>query len=161
MSDWTIRSYHPDDASRTEAMLRRSWADAYSWLDPAEFEALHGLLADGIRPLVPGRDEKAFVAEENGEVLGLAVVGEHGATAFLWGMYVEPARQREGIGSRLIQTAIAAVTTASVIEIRVLEGEPPVVRFYQRHGFRTVGEVDDDILPGRPRRFTVMSLARP
>lgn len=50
---------------------------------------------------------------------------------------VEPARQREGVGARLIEAALSLATTQGAVAV-FLEGDPG---YYARHGWRAAAEI--------------------
>lgn len=60
---------------------------------------------------------------------------------YLWGLGVEPARQGQGIGSRLIQPVLARADVAGLPCYLETMNEVNVP-FYQKHGFAVVSEGD-------------------
>ena len=52
-------------------------------------------------------------------------------------LFVEPAHQGRGIGTRLLTTALARMPPS--VMLNVFEGNGPARRFYERRGFRKVG----------------------
>lgn len=76
-------------------------------------------------------------------------------TMYVAELGVAPTARRRGIASSLLTRARQAYpvgTTASVV--RTLAGNQPAVRLYQRHGYRLVDGVQQD-LHGRARVFLV------
>ena len=82
--------------------------------------------------------ELSLVAESDGEVVGhiafsTAKIGDPSTGWFLLGpLAVQPARQREGIGSALVETGLDALRARGARGC-VLVGDPA---FYARFGFR-------------------------
>ncbi|AHI76674.1 acetyltransferase domain protein [Burkholderia thailandensis USAMRU Malaysia  len=59
---------------------------------------------------------------------------------FLWGMYVAPAARRLGIGSALLDAALAAAArTLEQVTLAVVDGNGAARAFYERHGFVAYG----------------------
>jgi ribosomal protein S18 acetylase RimI-like enzyme len=77
----------------------------------------------------------AFVAEEDGSVVGVVVV----RPAEVEALYVAPARWGEGIGRRLLEHATQHLGEYEEITLWVLEENLPARRFYERHGWAPDG----------------------
>jgi len=54
---------------------------------------------------------------------------------------VSPSHQGRGLGSRCL--AFMKGEAGRPIELRVLKHDPRARAFYERHGFRVIGETDD------------------
>jgi putative acetyltransferase len=112
-------------------------------------------LVDALRTHPCGRDGLSFVAEVDGSVVGHVMVTRSRLdtnvrivdVAVLSPLAVDPALHRRGIGSRLVERAVAAATEAGLPAIFV-EGDPA---YYSRMGFRE----------GKPLRFRKPSLRIP
>jgi ribosomal protein S18 acetylase RimI-like enzyme len=74
-----------------------------------------------------------LVAEDDGIVGFVATAG-----ARLDQLFVEPAHQGRGIGTKLLTTALARMPPS--VTLTVFADNGPARRFYQRHGFRKVGQ---------------------
>lgn len=71
---------------------------------------------------------------------------------YLWALGVEPGRQGKGIGSRLIQPALAQADASGVpcyLETQTVRN----VAFYQKHGFEVI---TDDVVPDLGFRIWAM-----
>jgi N-acetylglutamate synthase-like GNAT family acetyltransferase len=80
------------------------------------------------------------VAEQNGAVLGFAVLLDRGGDACeLDGLFVEPDRMRAGVGRRLVEDAMRVACERGVTRIDVV-ANPQAVAFYEAVGFTRVGE---------------------
>jgi ribosomal protein S18 acetylase RimI-like enzyme len=55
-------------------------------------------------------------------------------------LYVAPGRQRQGIGKRLLDAAIARHPNCDTIRLVVEAENAKGIAFYEREGFSTVGE---------------------
>ena len=86
---------------------------------------------------------RIFCAADGGEVIGMVSIlftistAEGGRAAWLEDMVVHPARRGEGIGERLLQTAMAGAKSAGCTRITLLTDDTNVnaQRFYSRAGF--------------------------
>jgi GNAT superfamily N-acetyltransferase len=121
-----VRVAVPADA---EAMARVHWLSsntAYERDDPFErrLAASHGLFEEeGVRP---------FVAEQDGEVVGVLTVGENE----LYAIYVHPDRWGTGVGLALLDSAHEALAqTCEVAVLTCLVGNARARRFYERNGW--------------------------
>lgn len=118
-------------------------------VDAADFEPVRALLAsvseaaswsaDEFRNALQG-DLSARVAEEEGTVCGLIVFRTMADEAEILNLAVASARRRRGIGSRLMEDALAACKTAGVkrIFLEVRDSNEAARSFYLRIGFNEV-----------------------
>lgn len=93
-----------------------------------------------------------LVAEESGRVLGFAAYSQ---TTLDW-LYVDPLFAHRGIGYALVQ-AILREHGSSPIRIRVLVGNTPAKKLYEKCGFRLVSQVSGT-LPDISRTVQVFSM---
>jgi GNAT superfamily N-acetyltransferase len=132
-----IRSASPEEIPAVMALARESFMAAvaphYSaegvrtFLDYASADAMGKRIEEGHR---------AFVAYEGGELVGMALIrgGSHLAMLF-----VAPHRQRRGIGRRLFETVLGAVS-GNVVTVN---SSPNSEGAYLKLGFtRTGGEAE-------------------
>lgn len=102
------------------------------------------------------RDEQsaddAFLAERGGAVVGYVVAGRYrmqqdapredtSGWGELYALYVHPASQRSGVGSRLHQEAMAYLSSHPYVQaaLWVLEANLAGIAWYEAHGWRTDG----------------------
>jgi ribosomal protein S18 acetylase RimI-like enzyme len=79
-----------------------------------------------------------LVAEQSGRVVGHACVhAEHLPRLRLGRLYVLPAEQRHGIGTRLLTAAIDRYPQARCMALVVQAENAKAVAFYAKHGFVT------------------------
>ena len=84
-----------------------------------------------------------FAAREGGEIVGMVSLlftvstAEGGRACWLEDMVVHPDRRGNGLGSRLLQTAIAYARSNGCARITLLTDQlnQGAIRFYGRHGF--------------------------
>jgi GNAT superfamily N-acetyltransferase len=140
-----IRPAARDDARAIAELEVRAWRWAYVDFVP-----------DEDMPAVDEREarwrteplEGAFVAEVEGRVVGVVRVGsdaaagaDAGATAWLRGLYVEPAAQGGGLGGALHDHAIAELTAAGYADVTldVFAANGHARAFYERRGWASDG----------------------
>jgi ribosomal protein S18 acetylase RimI-like enzyme len=78
-----------------------------------------------------------FVAEENGERIGICVATAYGESGFLGELIVRNAARGRGVGTQLMQHAIAYLSRRGVRGI-YLDGVEAAIPLYERLGFRKV-----------------------
>jgi GNAT superfamily N-acetyltransferase len=104
-----------------------------------------------------------YVALDGDRWLGMAggrwYDRDHGV-AGLWGMWVDPARRRLGVGERLVDAVRwwAAAEGAVFLRLAAVAGDGDPTAFYQRLGFVRTGETGTLI---RDRTRTYRFLVRP
>lgn len=100
--------------------ITRGLATWWSW------DALHKSLSDCVN----------IVADDGGEIIGMAMVDLSRAVPVLWKLYVLPERHGGGVGSALLDAVFEALP-AGVDRLRldVLDGNTPAQRFYAARGF--------------------------
>lgn len=157
-----IRDAGAADQTRLRDLYGAAFAATYGpTLGPFALAAMLAALdASELRHMLPGRDERAAVAVLEGQVIGSAVATERGRVAYLWGMYVHPAHQRQGVGTALLGHAVGWLSQAGSVEVRVLPSSPWAVAFYGRHGFQETGRESFEAAPGHVVQALVMAVPR-
>jgi GNAT superfamily N-acetyltransferase len=147
----TIRKALVDDSERLTEMSRQAKAGLgypSDWLKAWESQLL----------FTPQyiRSEVVFVAEKAGKVVGVIALVElpDPEIDHLW---VDPAVQSQGIGSRLLDEAYAACNERGWNSLRVV-ADPFAVPFYEKKGFRVIGLQDAPVL-GHPRQLPILERA--
>jgi GNAT superfamily N-acetyltransferase len=82
---------------------------------------------------------EVLVAEVDGELAGFAVILDQDDRAELDGLFVEPARWRQGIGSALVDAAVHLARDRGLSLITVI-ANPTAREFYEKCGFAVEGE---------------------
>ena len=134
----------PADAAEV-AQLLHDVNTEFEWPSPGPKE-----LAPRLSELLAGDDTFAVLAGTPSEALALVTLRPNvwypGPVALLDEMYVVPTSRGAGIGSTVLEFAIAVARGRGVdlIEINVDEPDVDAQRFYRRHGFSdTEGGVGD------------------
>ena len=133
MSDVTIREFQAGDA---EAFfeLNREWIQRYFWLEPADLEVLwhpkEAILDVGGRIFMAVRGET--------RVGCCALIPIAPGEYELAKMAVSPAERRQGIGRRLIETAITEADSMGATRLYLESNAilPGAVALYESMGFR-------------------------
>jgi RimJ/RimL family protein N-acetyltransferase len=91
-----------------------------------------------------------FVAEEDGVVIGVSGIEDHGARWILEHVWIDPAHQGRGLGQALVRRCLDAARAVrpGVVEI---VAEPNATGFYEKLGARRVGAIPAP-MPGAPDR---------
>ena len=143
-----IRPAAPADESAIADICARAVRLAYRDLaspDYVERAVAHWFMPARLRrELAPADDWFGYVvATEADTVVGVAGSGLVGAGhGELYTLYVDPARQRTGVGRRLAGHEIARAAHAGLarLDVAVLPGNLPAMRFYEACGFVFDGE---------------------
>jgi GNAT superfamily N-acetyltransferase len=138
-----LRAPTVDELPALSALCLRSKA---VWGYDAEFiEACRRELA-----ILPGDLEATsiIVAEDEGQIVGVAQFRMNASEAELLKLFVEPAALRGGVGQKLFLWAAEQATTQGADRM-VIEADPDAVPFYRRMGAEDDGLVPSGSIPGR------------
>lgn len=124
MSGYSIRPTVPDDRATVAAWMRERWG--------GEEMAIRG-------ELYRLTDHRAFLAEERGEVIGLATYAVAGAACEL--LSLDSLREGRGVGGALLDAVAEAARAAGCMWLQLITTNENLhaLGFYQRRGFRIVG----------------------
>lgn len=93
-----------------------------------------------------GRAE--FWVAEDGAICGCVALTIDGEIGEVENFFVDPDRQRQGIGRILWDQVMARVRAANVTRL-VLDADPTAVPFYEAMGFVVIGETPSGSIKGR------------
>lgn len=136
---------------------------------PATYESFAGseYVAHGLRTwwseeaVLRGiTEDLTFVAEDGGQVVGMAMLGNVDGQPVVWKLYVLPGHQGRGVGGALLDAAVAAARPESgPVLIEYAEGNERAAALYARHGFTEIGrDVERD---GWPRTVWMKRVPKP
>ncbi|MGE0056143.1 MAG: N-acetyltransferase family protein [Hyphomicrobium sp.] len=141
-----IRPVRPEDRLEVYRVLYEAWNTSYAPI----------LGKEAALRLQPGPNRIAFaimmstrtqelqfdVAEVDNRVVGFVLSGPGGYfnRHFVWMLYVDPAYQRQGVGRRLLNSALERAGRARAIRLHVLKNNLAAQEFYESHGFQVVCE---------------------
>jgi len=132
-----IRAADGNDLAAVLDVGRRTWPVTYGPIAGEDYVKM-GLAkwwteAATIPAIRAGR---VTVAEVDGTVVGIAVVGPHDKHLVLWKLYVLPEHQGAAIGSALLASVVASATGVHPeIRISYLDGNTVAEAFYRGKGF--------------------------
>lgn len=126
-----IRIFNQSDLKSVLDIWLRASVEAHDFMEKGFWESK---VAD-MRDIYLPRSE-IFVYEKAGEVKGfMALSGD-----VLAALFVDPDEQRRGIGSRLMNKA---KTERRILKLTVYMENTKGFDFYEKHGFRKIGEQVD------------------
>jgi GNAT superfamily N-acetyltransferase len=140
-----IRHAFPWDAEWLSALARRakgSWGYPAEWLDAWADELT--LTADYIDT------HRVFIAEDDGQTVGVCALEDHDDRWELAHVWVEPARHGEGVGKMLVMEAVSVARSIRPDPITVTS-DPNAAAFYEKLGARLTGSRPAPA-PGSPER---------
>lgn len=145
VTEVTIREAAPADAEAIATVHVASWREGYRGVVPDEY--LDGLdtaeRADEWRTVVADLDrgQHVWVAEDEEEVLGFAVLGPSRdedadrTTLEIYAIYLEPHAWGRGVARELMRTVLAHVPDGSAVTLWALDANDRARHFYRRNGF--------------------------
>ncbi len=144
-----IRPLAIGDAATAAAIARRARTEAI-----ADYPDLHTTEEDlaFYRGEIAGKSGWAWV-DEPGRVVGFVIWRD----AFIDHLYVDPERQRSGIGTELLERAVAEMDGPEV-RLWTFQANARAVAFYRRSGFRILEATDGS---GNEERLPDYLLVRP
>ncbi len=129
-----LRPGTPDDAAALHELGRRVTAATYEPIDPAyaaytlEEWWSEAHLSDSLVRI------PHVVAEDAGELVGVANLGRTDDRSVMWKLYVAPGRQGNGLGSRLL-AAVEAQVPEDELWLEYVDGNDRAASFYRAKGF--------------------------
>jgi GNAT superfamily N-acetyltransferase len=153
-----VRSAIDADSDAIAEVYLRAWAIAMPFVTNAHTDAQ---VREWIRGrLVPGG--RVLVAEEGSSIRAMLAHSEDEKGFWIDQLYVDPDFSRRGIGTALLEQAIA-LAAGRAIRLYSFQANSTARAFYERHGFRAIDYGDGsgneercpDVLyerpPGAPR----------
>jgi len=128
-----LRPARPEERQALEDLQRR--ASLANECDRANLEAHPDAIELPIAFIERG---EVTVAEEDGRVLGFAVVQQHDGFTELDGLFVEPGCRKRGIGRKLVDAATHEARRNG--HALMVIANPAALEFYERCGFAVEGK---------------------
>ena len=144
LADFLIRHAVPREAEDTRRVLVETWHDTYDplvgWEKVVEITSQwHAVKV--LTEQIGSPDASFLVAEHSGRLIGHAFARmPQPGTLFLSRLYVLPAWQRQGLGTRMVGAVLEQYPGAARMRLNVEAENLKGVAFYRRHGFTVVGE---------------------
>ena len=149
----------PEDAERF-VRLRRAMLESEPWAfagNPEDDEALDRTRVAARFAETPAATF-AVEGENRGELWGAASVARGREPKFahrarIWGVFVDPAQRRRGLGNALMSAAIDTARSWGVeyLDLSVSDRSPEARRLYERLGFRVWGREPEATAHGSER----------
>ena len=143
----TVRRAGPDDAEAFAACHLACWREAYGhlWGEERFAEMDVAKMAVRRRKEIEAGEARHVVAEEDGEIFGIAIAGpsrdEDAPTPTeLYAIYVRAAHQGSGVADKLLTEAVGD----SPALLWVYRDNPRASAFYVNHGFIPDGNEKND-----------------
>jgi ribosomal protein S18 acetylase RimI-like enzyme len=144
----TIRQARPEDEPELKDIDAATWTAGVSPAPPPAADA--AFFGERIAPA------DVLVAETGHVIAGFAALGQSGRLASrshvleIRGLAVHPARQRCGVGRRLVEACIERARSrgARKLSLRVLGGNVAARRLYESCGFRVEGVLCEEFFFG-------------
>lgn len=133
---FSVREAEARDAERIAALSEAAWGETEIFAFGKTYDVLEGV---------------NVVAETDGELAGMVSLRVDGGELAVVLLSVYPQFQGAGVGSALIDAAVAyaAARNLPLVRVAVTNDDIPSLYFYQRHGFAiydvAVGLVADDL----------------
>ena len=92
---------------------------------------------EGIERFLQRNPDSCFVADDSGDIVGVIIAGNDGRRGYIYHTAVNPERRREGIATKLVDTALAALKAEGInkVALVVFGRNEPGNAFWERYGF--------------------------
>lgn len=160
-----IRSARAADLSALHGVIERAYrgdSARAGWTHEADLLDGPRTSLDVLKSIVADPAQRLLSAWQGRVPIGCVAVADRGdGLAYLGQLCVEPARQGDGIGRRLLTAAERTATAAfgaTHIEMTVIDSRVELIAYYLRRGYRASGERRDfPILLDPPLFMTVLA----
>lgn len=125
-----VRPFEPQDLAALRRLFLQARTATFTWLDATTFQ-LHDFDLHTL-------GERVLVALLDGEPVGFASIWE--PDSFLHNLFIAPAAQRRGVGAALLAACAAYFTQPPTL--KCLKANANALAFYERMGWRVIGEGD-------------------
>jgi len=158
--DLIIRPMEEKDIPDVQYVVKKSWNHTYYDIIPEEVQNnfLNSAYSDEM--LKKRLEQIVFVAEDKGKIVGFINLNETNKPNIydLTAIYLLPAYQGKGIGTKLIKHSIQEVEVFEELSLEVEKSNINAVNFYKKLGFKIVDEYDDEF-DGHVLKTLEMSLS--
>lgn len=152
MSNIQVSQVHDDDAARAAAAI---WAGATARRDQEPEPATVEEALPGIRRRLDLEDAVLFLAHEDGNPVGFALVAPHPHSLELFYLGVDPAAWGKGVAQDLLNVVAghAQAIGRDTIELWVINDNVRAIGVYQRAGWSATDELKPNAAGRLERRF--------
>ncbi|PSP75842.1 N-acetyltransferase [Halobacteriales archaeon QS_1_68_20] len=143
-----LRQATRSDLDAIQRVAERSWTVDYPDFTSRESvtEGVHEWYSDArLEAEIDRGDAAVLVAERAGEIVGFTHAAWSGDEGDVMRVYVDPDHRGQGVGSALLESAVATLFERDVAEVRamVLADNDPGNEFYRSHGFEREEETHE------------------
>ncbi len=163
MTDTVLRAAGPADLDAVVGVFLECWRVSYAAVLPAEvLDRMDDASARELWRSALGRPGSTLIAVRDGRALGLVRFTRDGDTGHVASLYVSPASQGEGLGSRLLAAAEneLALNGAVYATLWVFRDNTPSIAFYARNGWLPTGAERVEAAFGAPEIGLAKTLSR-
>ncbi|APX11355.1 GNAT family N-acetyltransferase [Tateyamaria omphalii] len=146
--------------AEAKPFLRRCFAAAYpafatpDMLAHVEDVQTTDILANEVE------DRILIAARQEGRLVGLGVGVLRHRTLYAWGLYVDPALHRSGLGTRIMAALCADLADDIMVEVQVYSESNDARAFYTALGFQTTDHTQAELFPGHICTLAILSAER-
>lgn len=92
---------------------------------------------EGIERYLKRNPQTCFVAEQEGEIVGVIIAGNDGRRGYIYHTTVDPNQRKSGIGKKLVEAALCALRECGITKVAlvVFERNETGNGFWERMGF--------------------------
>ncbi|AAZ98477.1 conserved hypothetical protein [Thiobacillus denitrificans ATCC 25259] len=131
------------DVDAVQSLARTVWQATYpALISQAQIDTMLAAryAAPSVREQLESPRDAWWVARQDGRVVAFAHAQATPPDCKLDKLYVDPTRQRSGIGAALMDTVVAWARTqqATRLWLQVNRGNAQAIRAYEKYGFRIV-----------------------
>lgn len=150
-----VRYLASDDPSTYRAIRSEALSsdpDAFGETSAAFAKRTNDDLGKWLAKVIEAERKAVVLEEKEGRTRGMCGFGISDTKSdegFLWGLFVDPAFRRQGIGENLLREAASWLASRGVNRIRAHVAAPneAAISFYRNCGY-TIGEQADTLRPG-------------
>lgn len=152
-SRYLVREASANDVDAVVSLINRAFAVErfFKSGDRISSETFHQMMLEG----------RFLLLIENSHIVGCVFVKVTGQHGYLGTLSVEPARQRSGLGARMMRESEAYLRAAgcNVMDIRIVDVRPELREIYTKFGFVETGTESAEVIrtATRPVHFITMS----
>ena len=133
----TVRPYQPSDRESIIRLWQRAFPNEPAWNEPSHM----------IDQKAAFQGEWFFVCTHEEQIVGTVLAGYDGVRGWVHKVCADPAAQRMGVASQLMQAAEAALASAGCgkLNLQVRAGNDAAIAFYRSAGYA----VEDRVSMGK------------
>lgn len=138
-----IRKMESEEEIRGKAYVHwKSWQEAYTGIADARY--LDALTLEKCEDMARRWPDNIWIAKDGERVVGFVGCGKYrgedlGDAGEVFALYILAEYYGQGVGYRLMQTALKQLSAYPQVVVRVLKENRRAIRFYERCGFRFDG----------------------